>query len=436
MDQNKQFISPTEGFEASQILHHEATEYLAGGVSSNFRLGGPVPIFYSHALGSKLYSADERTYLDYVLGMGAVILGHAPARVIQKVSECLGSGQLYGGEHKAEQILARMICSVVPCAERVRFGCSGSEVIQAALRVARAFTGRQKIVKFEGHYHGWFDNIYVGVHPQVYGAPEPESAGQMAAAFQDTLVLPWNNIDALESELRANWREIAAVIMEPVLCNTSVIMPRPGYLEEVRELCSRFGVVLIFDEVIAGFRVGLSGAQGLLGVTPDLVVFAKAMAAGFPISCLCGKAELMELIGSGRVMHGGTFNTNVPSVTAAIATLEELGAGDGAVYGSLYQRGEQLMCGLRSIAKTLGVPLLVQGLGPVFHCAFTGESAITDYRSYQGADEARLSKFLRALLYRGVRVTGRGTWFLSTAHTDQDIETTLDIASDALQEIA
>lgn len=424
------------GFNVSGALYQKAKQVLPGGVSSNFRLRGAECLFYSHAQGSKLYSVDGLVYIDYALGMGPVILGHAPHAVTQKVGESLALGQLYGGQHEAEQVLAKMICDAVPCAEQVRFGCSGSEMIQAALRLARALTGRNKIIKFQGHYHGWFDNVYVGVHSAANGAPEPESVGQPQTALMDTLVLPWNDTGALESVLREQNQEIAGVIMEPILCNTCVILPEAGYLQKVRQICSQFGVVLIFDEVITGFRVGLSGAQGLLGVIPDLAVFAKAMAAGFPISCLVGKAELMELIGSGRVMHGGTYNANMVSVSAAIATLEALSANDGAVYRDLYRRGEQLIEGLQCIGRNTGVPLLVQGLGPVFNCAFVDEPAISDYVTYQAADSARLAKFLSALLRRGVRVTGRGTWFLSAAHTDEDIQLTLDAAREATQEIA
>jgi glutamate-1-semialdehyde 2,1-aminomutase len=438
MDPLTTLPSLDDPYRVSTALHEEASRYLAGGVSSNFRLGGPVPLFFARACGSRVYTVDDRNYVDYALGMGPVILGHAPPKVIRKVSECLADGQLYAGQHEAEQTLARLVCSAVPCAERVRFGCSGSEAVQAALRLARGCTGRDKIVKFEGHYHGWFDNIYVGVHPAAEpdGSPHPESAGQPAASYQDTIVLPWNDIEAFEAVLCATFREIAGVIMEPILCNTSVILPRPGYLEKVRELCSSFGVVLIFDEVITGFRVGLGGAQGLLGVTPDLAVFAKAMGGGFPISCLAGKAELMELIASGRVMHGGTYNTNVVSVVAAVATLEELSASGALAYQALHERGGQLMEELSSLARARGLPFLVQGLGPVFHTAFTDVPAITDYRTYCRADAGQLSRFLAALLDGGVHVTRRGVWFLSTAHTSEDIEQTLGVADEALREVA
>jgi glutamate-1-semialdehyde 2,1-aminomutase len=440
---------PEHRYDHSVALYREAGESLAGGVSSNFRLGGePAPLFFERGEGARLYDADGNVYLDYVLGMGPCILGHAPPAVVAAVGEAMGRGQLFAGQHRGEIELARRFCALVPCAERVRFGSSGSEMVQAALRVARAATGKRLVVKFEGHYHGWFDTILVSVQPPV-GAAGPAdaprrhlpSAGQSPGAAEDVAVLPWNDADILEAFLAARGGETAAVIMEPVLCNTGVILPRPGYLEAVRALCDRHGVVLIFDEVITGFRLGPGGAQGRLGVVPDLAVFAKALGAGFPVAALGGRKALMERLADGSALHGGTYNTNLVSTVAALATLEELGRDGGAAYGAMEARGERLMAGLREAARRVGVPLLVQGLGTVFNTAF-GESAgqaggeppaaVTDYRGYARLDAGRQRAFLRALQDRGVRVTARGTWFLSTAHGDEDVAETLRAAEAAL----
>jgi glutamate-1-semialdehyde 2,1-aminomutase len=336
----------------------------------------------------------------------------------------------------------------VPCAELVRFGLSGSEMVQAALRLARAATGRRLVAKFEGHYHGWFDSILVSVQPPLDAAgpaeapvPHLPSAGQSAAAAQDVAVLPWNGLEAVRRFLEAHGHETAALIMEPILCNTGVIVPRPGYLEGVRDLCDRHGVALIFDEVITGFRVGLGGAQARLGVTPDLAVFAKALGAGFPIAALAGKRSIMEFAGNGSALHGGTFNSNVVSTSAAIAALDELARDGGRVYQEMEAYGGQLMDGLRERARRSGVPLHVQGLGTVFNTTFLApadvpgagaEPSIADYRAYQRTDLARQRRFLRALQDRGVRVTSRGTWFLSAAHRDADIDETLAAAETAL----
>ncbi len=444
-------------YEQSVALYRAAGELLAGGVSSNFRLGGqPAPLFFERAAGARLYDADGNVYLDYVLGMGPCILGHAPPAVTAAVAATLAQGQLFAGQHRGEIELARRFCALAPCAEQVRFGSSGSEMVQAALRVARAATGRRLVLKFEGHYHGWFDTILVSVQPPLEAAgredtPRPHlpSAGQSQAAAEDVAVLPWNDTPALEAFLSTRGHETAALIMEPILCNTGVMLPRPGYLEAVRRLCDRHGVVLIFDEVITGFRVGPGGAQGRLGVLPDLAVYAKALGAGFPIAALAGRKALMEHLGDGSTLHGGTYNTNLVSTSAATAALEELGRDGGAVYGQLEARGEALMAGLREHARRAGVPLLVQGLGAVFNTAFRPQGAdgphgqpsgappegVSEYRAYAGLDVARQRAFLRALQDGGVRVTARGTWFLSTAHSEADVEETLRVAERALRAV-
>ncbi|MGQ0604680.1 MAG: aspartate aminotransferase family protein [Anaerolineales bacterium] len=421
----------TDRYQRSAALYAEAKAYLAGGVSSTFRLGGtPAPLTFQRGHGARLIDVDENEYVDYALGMGPAILGHAPEAVTRAVAETLSQGQLYAGQHPAEYALARKFCELAPCAERVRFGSSGSEAVQAALRLARAYTGRSKIVRFEGHYHGWLDNIAAGPALDNDAHPIPISAGQPASALSELYLLPWNDLNVFRRFVSAHADEIAGVIMEPILCNTGVIVPRPGYLEGVRELCQRFNLVLIFDEVITGFRVGLAGAQGLLGVTPDLAVFAKALGAGYPISAVAGRAEIME---TANVLHGGSYNANVVSSVAALTTLEVLSANDGAAYQAMTQMGEQLIAGIRDIAQRTGARLKVQGVGTVFNTAFTDQAEIVDWRAYQGCDAAALAKFVRTLQDHGVYVTRRGTWFLSTAHTAADVTLTLRAIENALQ---
>ncbi|MBV9278704.1 MAG: aminotransferase class III-fold pyridoxal phosphate-dependent enzyme, partial [Chloroflexi bacterium] len=409
---------------------------MAGGVSSNFRLGTePVPLFIERAQGSHLVDADGNSYVDYVLGMGPDILGHAPPEVVEAVTAALAEGQLFAGQHRREVELARLLTDLIPSAELVRFGSSGSEMVHAALRLARAATGRAKVVKFEGHYHGWFDTILVSTSPplaEIGSREEPipyrQTAGQPASTVADVVVLPWNELSLVEAYLGKHAGDTAAVIMEPILCNTSVIAPHPGYLEGVRQLCSRHGVVLIFDEVITGFRAGPGGAERRLGVVPDLSVLAKALGSGFPIAALAGRAWLMERFGDGTVLHGGTYNSNVACIAAALATVTRLAAEDGAAGVALEKRGSQLMDGLRALAAETDTPLRVQGFGWTFNTTFGGPTCIDDYRSYQASDLGRQRAFLRALQDHGVRVTSRGTWFLSTAHTDADISQTLEAA--------
>lgn len=344
------------------------------------------------------------------------------------------NGQLYGGQHELEIELAESIQRVVPCAELARFCNSGSEAVHAAIRVARAHTGRDKILKFEGHYHGWFDETLISSAPSLEQAgpresPKPllASDGQLASASANVIVLPWNDADLMRATLQHHGHELAAVIMEPVMCNNACIPPQPGYLETVRDLCARHGIVLIFDEVITGFRLALGGAQSYFGVTPDLATFGKAMANGFPIACLAGRRELLERIASLQVNHSGTYNSNVMVTAAAHATICELERLD---YQRIHRLGETLINGLRALAANFGLPLLIQGLGPAFHLAFTERDSFLDYRDSLESDGMRNRDFVGAMLDRGIRLLSRGLWYLSAAHTEADIQLTLETVED------
>lgn len=428
-------------WQISRRMFERSQKVLAGGVSSNVRMSKkPWPIFFERGDGSRLIDVDGNIYIDYLLGQGPMILGHCPPSVNAAVSVTLNEGQLFAGQHQREIALSERLCEIIPCAELVRFGGSGSEVVQAAIRLARAYTGRSWILKFEGHYHGWLDNALVSVHPPLEQAgpresptPVPGSKGQNLAAIATTLVRPWNDVELLKRAFEDYGESLAAVIMEPMMCNTHAIVPQLGYLEEARRLCDEYGVVLIFDEVITGFRLGLSGAQGRFGVTPDLALFGKAMAAGFPIGCLAGAKRLMELIASGEVVHAGTFNSNLMAVAAADATTSAIYQNASQTYKTMNGLGESLMQGIREIGAKLNVSLLVEGLPTAFAVAFTDRPAILDYREYaQYCDHERYKDFALALLERGVNVASRGIWYLSTAHSAADIEATLDAVEDAL----
>jgi len=422
---------------ASRHYHELARTRIAGGVNSNVRLSG-VPICFASGSGSRLTDVDGNVYIDYALGMGPNILGHAPPAVIEAVASTLGMGQLFAGQHTLELELAEKFCGCVPAAELVRFGLSGSEMVQAAMRVARAHTGRTEVIKFEGHYHGWFDNIFINNNGPVAadGAPLPrphhlQSAGQSPGASSDVAVLPWNDFEAVEHYVSANAARIAAVITEPVMLNTGGILPKPGYLQHLRRVTAAHGVVLIFDEVITGFRIALGGAQQLYKVESDLSIFAKALGAGFPVAALAGRREIMELFASGLVNHSGTYNANVVSVAAAMATLGELTAADNRVYPRIEAAGRALMDGIAACARRRGIDLQVSGLPSAFHTCFAAH-AIHDYATYSKADQGRLGQFLAALLERGVRPTSRGTWFVSAVHSDGDVAKTLDAVDRAL----
>ena len=420
-------------FEKSKQLMTEAAQYLPGGVNSNFRLGiSPTPLVFERGEGPYLYDVDGNRLIDYYLGMGPMILGHNPEPVLAAVREQLDYGILYAGQTEIEREAAKLICEMVPCAERVRFSCAGSEVVQAALRLARAATGRSIIIKFEGHYHGWLDSVLwsVAPSPDQYGPPDtpkpvPASAGQDLVAGQHLEVLPWNNLELLATRLKR--RDVAAVIMEPAMCNTSAIFPAEGYLEGVRQVCTETGTILIFDEVITGFRVAPGGAQQYFGVTPDLATFGKAIAGGFPVSSLAGRAELMDLFATGGVMHGGTYNGQPASMAALVATLTELGKAE--TFAGLNEQGARLMEGIRQVLVEADIQACVQGFPQIFHVAFGVDSGITDYRSSLQADKARYIKFTEALHHHGVRALERGAWFLSTVHTAEVIDATLEAVS-------
>lgn len=420
-------------YDKSIKSFEEARQTIAGGVNSNVRLAGqPVPLFFERGAGAHLYDVDGNRYIDYVLGMGPAIMGHAPPAVIQAVAETLSQGQVFGGQNPHEVTLAQTMTRLIPCAELVRFASSGSEASHGALRLARAYTGRGKVIKFQGHYHGWLDSIYAGYReiPADAMAPTPESPGQSAHSLADLIVLPWNDLAAVENTIAAHGDDIAAIIMEPIMCNTGVILPRAGYLEGVRELCSTRGIVLIFDEVITGFRVGLKGAQGLLGITPDMAIYAKAVAAGFPLSAIVGKRAIMETVETQGVLHGGTYNANVVAMSAANAAMAELAQDNGAAFSTMIARGNRLMEGITQAAGSTG--LRVQGLGSVFNTAFSAKDA-TDYSTATQADGTLLAEFLDGLQERGVRVTSRGTWFLSTAHGEEDVDKSLEAVQATLR---
>ncbi|MDR7522599.1 MAG: aspartate aminotransferase family protein [Armatimonadota bacterium] len=421
---------------SSERLWNRARSVLPGGVSSNIKMEErPHPMFFIHAEGSRLFDCDGNAYIDYSCGYGSVILGHGHPSVVAALQGAAARGFNYGGQHEGEVILAEKLVSLVPCIEMVRYNSTGSEAVAAAIRLARAYTGRPKFIRFSGHYHGWLDEQLVSAHFPVdeKATPRLESAGQCSSSADNVLVAPWNDASALECLLEAHSREVAAVLMEPIMCNGGVIMPVEGYLERARELCTRHGVLLIFDEVITGFRVHLGGAQALLGVTPDLAVFGKAMANGFPISCVGGRREIMNQIAAGRVFHAGTFNGNPLGVATALATVEELSRDNGAAYQLLTAIGRRLMQGIREAAAAKGVPVLVQGPGPVFYTWFTQVESIWNYEISVRISRAPYSQFAAALLANGVRVIPGGRWYVTCSHTEEDVDRTCEAVERALE---
>ncbi|MDQ2803315.1 MAG: aspartate aminotransferase family protein [Pseudomonadota bacterium] len=414
---------PDCDFTESRRRIEEASQWLPGGVSSNFRLGiSPTPLVFERAEGACLFDADGNKLIDYYLGMGPMILGHTPPEVVEAARQQLARGILYGGQSAIEAEAARLVCEMVPCAERVRFNTSGSEAVQAALRLARAATGRRTVVKFEGHYHGWFDNMLWSVAPPPgANAPVAGSLGQLEASGADIVALPWNDLDAIRKRLQQG--DVAAVIMEPAMCNAGAVPPLPGYLEGVREACTRTGSVLVFDEVITGFRLAPGGAQQRFGVTPDLATFAKAIANGFPVAAVAGRADLMDFCTAG-VVHGGTYNGQAVAMAACVATLQRLR--QPGVYDLMEQRGARLMQGIAAALAGAGIPAVVTGFPQIFHVAFGLTEPARNWTDLARMDRTRYVAFTTALLRRGVRALERGAWFMSTEHDDAVIDATLD----------
>lgn len=415
-------------YQKSAALLERAKKVLAGGVSSEFRkYNHPHALFYTHGLGSKVYDADDNEYLDFTLSQGPLILGHSHPYVLKSINEYSEKGQLFAGQHIREIELAEKINTLIPTAELMRFCLDGSEAVQTAFRVARAKTGKQKFLRFEGHYHGWLDNVCWGIsapsvealgsssEPNVY----PWTEGLAQNTRDEVIVIPWNDAELLKKTVEAHYDELAAIITEPVMCNSGCILPQEGYLQTIRDLCDKYNIAFILDEVITGFRLSLGGAQQFFNIRPDLSIFAKAIASGYPISVITGKKEWMKLIEEARVIHAGTMNSGNAAVAAALATIEVLEK--EMPYKKMFKLGKELMNGIHDAAIQTGHKLLVQGPGPMFNISFTETEKIIDYRGTLSCDKGKLGKFIAGMHDEGVRIIGRGLWYISAAHTQEDI---------------
>jgi glutamate-1-semialdehyde 2,1-aminomutase len=429
-------------WQKSRELLARAQGSLVGGVSSPFRAKFPVPLYLTEGVGSHVRDVDGNEYIDYTLAWGPLILGHRHPKIREAILALADQPILYGAEHETEYLVAEKIQQVVPCAERVAFTSSGSEAVQLAFRLARAFTDRNLIAKFEGHYHGWMDCELLSYHPGLAEVGPHESphvvlgsCGQPANNLENVLVAPWNRIEVLEKMFRARGREIAAVIMEPVLCNSGCILPVPGYLEAVKNLCREHGALLIFDEVITGFRMALGGAQAYYGITPDLATFGKAVAAGAPLSAVAGRKEIMELYMTGGVAFGGTFNGNPISLRCSRVTLEELAREGNNFLEKVNQTGELLMRIIRDAAQGCRVPLVVCGFGGAFAVHFNPKPELIEYRDTLDDNREMLSTFLLGLLAEGIYVLPDGRFYISGAHSEQDIGKTGEAIGHVLREL-
>ena len=428
-------------FDKSKRLYSKAKELVPGGVSSSIRqTEWPVPLFFDKAYGSKMWDVDGNEFVDYVMGMGPNIFGHAPEFVTKSVYQDMQNGYCLTGQTEKENEISEFIQKTLPFKRKVRYASSGTEIVQVALRLARSYTNKNKFLKFEGHYHGWMDSVLYNSHPDITNEeniykPVAESGGISKGTADEVIIAPWNDINALENILKNSHQEISSIITEPILWNTNVILPEDGYLEKLRLLCDKYNILLIFDEVGTGFRVALGGAQEIYGVEPDLSTYAKSMAAGFPIAMLAGKPEIMDYMANGKVVHGGSFNSNVMSVSATHATLKHL-LTDKDFYKNLNQNGEKLIEGLKSVALKNNVQILIQGLGSVFYLSFTSADSIKNYRDHSNnVNFEKYKEFAKLMLINGVRLSQNGRWHMSSAHSDEDIKKTIYAADKSFSEL-
>jgi len=426
-------------WQKSQALLARAQGSLTGGVSSPFRAKFPVPLYFRDGMGCRLRDMDGNVYIDYALAWGPAILGYRHPKMVAAVGNAAAGAHIYGEEHELEILVAEKIQSLVPCAERVAFTSSGSEAVQLMMRLARAFTNRPLILKFEGHYHGWMDTMLWSYHPRredlgprTSPNPVPGSLGQVPLAAESILVRPWNDAELVEQAFAQNPGRIAGVIMEPVLCNSGCILPQPGYLAQVRDVCTRHHALLLFDEVITGFRIHPGGAQSYYGVTPDMATFGKAVGGGMPLSVITGRRQVMEQLCTGAVSFGGTFNGNPLSLAGAHAALEEISRDNGVALRQANETGAALMEGIRRIARERGLPLLVSGFGTAFAVHFTARSELREYRDVLDDDSSALQRFLRCLLSEGIHTLPDGRFYVSAVHGLPEVEATLLAVAKAL----
>ena len=423
----------------TQSRFEQAQRYIAGGVNSPvraFKSVGGAPVFMARAKGPYLWDADGKQYIDYVGSWGPMILGHAHADVIKAVQDAAENSLSFGAPTESETSLAKMICDLIPSVEKIRFTSSGTEATMSALRLARGFTGRDKIIKFEGCYHGHSDSLLVKAGSGALTFGVPTSPGVPAVVAEQTLTLQFNNLEQVEQVLREVGEQVAAIIIEPVAGNMNLILPKAGYLEGLRVLCDQYGIVLIFDEVMTGFRVGLQGAQGVYGVVPDLSCFGKVIGGGMPVGAFGGKAEIMNFISpDGPVYQAGTLSGNPVAMAAGQKTLELISAPD--FYENLTVKVKSLLLGLKNAAQAADIPLSTAGVGGMFGFFFTDKDRVESFDDSTECDVERFNAFFHGMLERGVYLAPSSfeAGFVSIAHSENDIADTIDHASDVMREL-
>jgi glutamate-1-semialdehyde 2,1-aminomutase len=422
--------------EKSIQYYHEAKKFMPGGVNSPvraFKSVGGNPLFIERGEGSHIWDVDGNQYIDYVGSWGPLILGHAHPSVVEAVKRMAEKGTSFGAPTEIETEMARLVTEIVPSIEMVRMVNSGTEATMSALRLARGYTGREMIVKFEGCYHGHADSFLIKAGSGVATLGFPDSPGVPKKLAVNTIALPYNDMDAVKEAFAQFGHEIAAVIVEPVAGNMGVVPPNPGFLEGLREITQQYGALLIFDEVMTGFRVDYHCAQGLYGITPDLTTLGKIIGGGLPVGAYGGRREIMEHVAPvGPVYQAGTLSGNPLAMAAGLTTLQELGK--PGVYEKLERKSARLEEGFLANAKELGIPVSINRVGSMLGLFFT-EEKVTNYEAAKRQNIARFNQYFNHMLALGIYLAPSAYegMFVSTAHTDQDIEETIAANRKALQ---
>lgn len=413
----------------SEELFKKAVNLMPGGVNSPVRAFGPVgghPVFIDSAKGQYLTDVDGNRYIDYIGSWGPMILGHNDDRVVEAVIKQIGKGISYGAATEAEVEMAQLMCDIVPSLEMVRMVNSGTEAVMSAIRTARGFTGKNKFIKFEGNYHGHSDALLVKAGSGVMTAGIPDSSGVPANCVKDTLTAVYNDLDSVKKLFDENKDEIACVIVEPVSANMGVVLPKDGFLKGLRKLCDDNNALLIFDEVITGFRLGLTGASGYFNIHPDLITYGKIIGGGMPVGAYGGRADVMQVVSPvGSVYQAGTLSGNPVAMAAGITQLKILKE-TPEVYKKTFELGEMLRNGAADIIKEAGLPYKVTGIGSL-SCIFFTDKEVTDYTSAKTSDTAEFAKYFNHMLSRG-NCFGPSQFesiFVSAAHTKENIDKTL-----------
>ncbi|MCX6414757.1 MAG: aminotransferase class III-fold pyridoxal phosphate-dependent enzyme [Actinobacteria bacterium] len=397
-----------------------------GGVNSNVRLE-VAQRYFARGAGARLWDTDGQEYIDYVLGQGPAFLGHAHPRMLAGVTESIAAGMTFAAQTEIELEAAESLVKALVWADMVRIGMTSTESVQAALRLARAATGRRLFLRFRGQYHGWLDNVLINSQEPW---PRVASDGQLASSLDESITIEWNDLEAVHQALAEHPGQIAAIITEPMMLNAGAILPEPGFLEGLREITTAHGIILIFDETITGFRLGPSGAIGRFGVEPDLAIFGKAVAGGFPASVLAGNADLMSRFAKGT-NHSGTFNANVLACAAIVHALAIMQS--TPIYDTVERTGGQLMASLRGLFADFDLQLQVRGLPAAFHVAFDTADPVRSFADLQRADSERYRRLVPHAIDSGVWLTGRGIWYVSGAHDEATNDATLARMTNALK---